>query len=135
MACTNCSLTIKADFEQNARDGGSVLDRFRNLSADEAYFLETFLRCRGIIRDVEARLGISYPTVRARLDSLLNVLSLSDGFVSGSKFTPPAPPPTPVPEETPDPPKENKPSAKDILSKLDSGALDAKAALDALKGN
>ena len=34
-------------------------------------FLELFLRCRGNLRDVERTLGLSYPTVRARLDALL----------------------------------------------------------------
>ena len=34
-------------------------------------FIEAFIRNRGIIKDVEAELGISYPTVRARLDETI----------------------------------------------------------------
>ena len=37
-------------------------------------FCETFLRCRGNLKDVGALLGISYPTARNRLDELLDAL-------------------------------------------------------------
>jgi hypothetical protein len=37
----------------------------------------TFLRCRGNIKDVERALGISYPTVRNRLEEVL--ARLGDG--------------------------------------------------------
>lgn len=37
-------------------------------------FCETFLRCRGSLKDVGASLGISYPTARNRLDDLLSAL-------------------------------------------------------------
>ena len=59
--------------------GHFELAPYRNLDAEQIRFLETFLRCRGVIRDVEAALGISYPTVRARLDALLNALGFADG--------------------------------------------------------
>lgn len=47
------------------------------LDAEQCKFLETFLRCRGMINSVERELGMSYPTVKARLDSLLDALHLS----------------------------------------------------------
>jgi hypothetical protein len=37
-------------------------------------YCETFLRCRGNLKDVGAALGISYPTARNRLDELLTAL-------------------------------------------------------------
>jgi hypothetical protein len=37
-------------------------------------FVETFVRCRGVIRDVERALGLSYPTVRAKLDAAIAAL-------------------------------------------------------------
>jgi hypothetical protein len=49
---------------------------FCGLSDEEIGFALTFLRCRGNIRDVEKALGISYPTVRARLESLTKRLGL-----------------------------------------------------------
>jgi hypothetical protein len=50
---------------------------FCGLSDEEIDFALTFLRSRGNIRDVERALGISYPTVRARLESLTKRLGLA----------------------------------------------------------
>ena len=44
------------------------------MSAEHQRFVETFVRSRGIIRDVERALGVSYPTVRARLDAAVSAL-------------------------------------------------------------
>lgn len=44
------------------------------LPREHQQFVETFLLCRGVIRDVERVLGISYPTVRARLDAAVTAL-------------------------------------------------------------
>lgn len=54
-----------------------ALPRVLNLDEEQFHFLETFLRCRGVISSVEKELGISYPTVRGRLDALLASLDLS----------------------------------------------------------
>src|SRR5947209_7810797 len=50
---------------------GSRLD---HLSGEYLAFVEVFLKNRGIIKDVEAELGISYPTVRARLDEVIRAM-------------------------------------------------------------
>ncbi len=55
-------------------DGHFALDRFARLSAEHLGFLEVFIKNRGVIKDVEAELGISYPTVRARLDEAIRGL-------------------------------------------------------------
>lgn len=47
------------------------------LGQEHQHFVETFLRCRGVIRDVERALGISYPTVRARLDAAVTALEVA----------------------------------------------------------
>jgi hypothetical protein len=44
------------------------------IASEHQQFIETFVLCRGIIRDVERALGISYPTVRARLDAAVSAL-------------------------------------------------------------
>src|SRR5438067_5655878 len=49
------------------------IPRFFRLPPDLQEFVLVFLRCEGKIRDVEAELGISYPTVCKRLD-LVNEL-------------------------------------------------------------
>jgi hypothetical protein len=45
-------------------------------------FLLIFLKCRGNIREVEKELSISYPTVRSRLDGLLDTLGLHEDEVT-----------------------------------------------------
>lgn len=47
-----------------------------SLDDDQRHFLEVFLRSRGVIATMEKELGISYPTVRSRLDALLQALDL-----------------------------------------------------------
>lgn len=46
------------------------------LAPDEENFLRVFLAARGSIKEVERRLGISYPTVKSKLEALLNKLGL-----------------------------------------------------------
>jgi hypothetical protein len=41
-------------------------------------FLVVFVKNRGVIRDVEKELGISYPTVRSRLDAVLAALGFTE---------------------------------------------------------
>lgn len=71
-------ITIRGRFE---------MPRFARLSPDQAHYLETFLRCRGMLNSVEKELGISYPTARARLDAVLRALDLT-----GTKEEPSASP-------------------------------------------
>lgn len=54
------------------------------LPVEQLKFLELFLRCRGNLRDVERALGLSYPTVRARLDALLATLGYTASESPGS---------------------------------------------------
>jgi hypothetical protein len=61
-------ITIRGRFE---------IPMYSRLDEEQQRFLETFLRCRGMLNSVERELGISYPTVRARLDSLLVSLGFS----------------------------------------------------------
>lgn len=56
--------------------GRFAIPRYAKLDKEQKHFLEVFLRCRGMLNSVEKELGMSYPTVRARLDSLLDALEL-----------------------------------------------------------
>ena len=49
---------------------------FCELSEEDSFFVLTFLKCRGSIKDVEKQLGISYPTVRSKLDNIIKRLGL-----------------------------------------------------------
>ena len=60
-----CDTVIENDF---------YLNKFDYLSADDLNFVETFLKCRGNIKEVEKELGISYPTVRSKLDDVIGKL-------------------------------------------------------------
>lgn len=55
------------------------------LSRDQLAFAETFIRARGIIKTAEAMLGISYPTVRSKLDDVIATMGLSpsDDAIAG----------------------------------------------------
>ncbi len=57
--------------------GRFALSPFQRLDEEQTNFLITFLRCRGVLSSVERELGLSYPTVRARLDALLKALGLA----------------------------------------------------------
>lgn len=65
LSCTACRTRLCGDFPPPP---------LARLSQEHQSFIETFVRCRGVIRDVERMLGISYPTVRARLDAAVNAL-------------------------------------------------------------
>ena len=48
--------------------------RFARLDRDQLALLESFLRARGNLREMERELGISYPTVRSRVEALVRSL-------------------------------------------------------------
>jgi hypothetical protein len=70
LECPNCGIAVEGRFESG------VLSR---LSREQLGFVETFLRCRGKIKDVEAELGISYPTVVGRLNDVLVTMGFEAG--------------------------------------------------------
>jgi hypothetical protein len=63
--CRSCGTTLEGDFS---------VGRFGRLSRDQLALLESFLRSRGNLRDMERELGISYPTVRSRVEALVRAL-------------------------------------------------------------
>ncbi|MEX2548432.1 MAG: DUF2089 domain-containing protein [Chloroflexota bacterium] len=68
--CNTCGTTIEGEFN---------VGRFAHLGRDQMLLLEGFLRSRGNLRELERELGVSYPTIRGRVESLLRSLGLSDG--------------------------------------------------------
>ena len=65
LECESCGTRVEGTF---------ALGRFQALTAEQLQFLETFVRVRGNIKDVERELGMSYPTARARLDAVIKAL-------------------------------------------------------------
>lgn len=65
LECAACGTRIEGSF---------ALGRFHQLTTEQLDFLETFIKARGNFKDVERELGISYPTVRSRLDAVIRAL-------------------------------------------------------------
>ena len=63
--CRSCGTTLEGDFS---------VGRFGRLNRDQLVLLESFLRSRGNLREMERELGISYPTVRGRVEALVRAL-------------------------------------------------------------
>jgi hypothetical protein len=103
LECDGCGTRLEGSFS---------LGRFHALSAEQLEFLETFIRARGNIKDVERELGISYPTVRSRLDAMIRAL----GFPSQAE---------------PDRETERR---KEILRELAEGRIAADDAANLLEG-
>ena len=59
-------------------EGEFGVGRFGKLSSEQMTLLESFLRSRGNLKEMERALGISYPTVRARVEALVQALGLGD---------------------------------------------------------
>jgi hypothetical protein len=69
LACNHCHTKVEGEF---------VSCKFCRLPKDQLEFVEVFLKCRGNIKDVEKELSISYPTVRNRLEEVLQSLGYRD---------------------------------------------------------
>jgi hypothetical protein len=66
--CAECDTTLEGRFS---------VGRFGRLNREQLALLESFLRARGNLRDLERELGISYPTVKNRLEALIRALGLT----------------------------------------------------------
>ncbi len=96
--------------------GKFKLPETARLSKDQRDFLEVFLRSRGVISTVEKELNLSYPTVRARLDVLLDAMGL-----------------VPYKESTRAKPRSAD-DRRQILDDLEQGLITAEEAKARLKG-
>lgn len=81
---TNCPVTggpLYVSELTSAKSGITIRGKFKlpptsRLNQEQRDFLEVFLRSRGVISTVEKELNMSYPTVRARLDAMLDAMGL-----------------------------------------------------------
>jgi hypothetical protein len=65
LSCNHCQTRLEGSFTSC---------KFCKLPVEQQEFIEVFIKCRGNIKDVEKELGISYPTVRNRLDGVIQAL-------------------------------------------------------------
>jgi hypothetical protein len=74
--CRTCGTTLEGDFN---------VGRFGRLGREQMAILESFLRSRGNLRDMERELGLSYPTVRSRVEALVRALGFGPRSDEGTE--------------------------------------------------
>ena len=67
--CRSCGTALEGEFG---------VGRFGRLDREQMSLLESFLRSRGNLKEMERELGISYPTVRGRVDALVRALGFGE---------------------------------------------------------
>jgi hypothetical protein len=90
-----------------AIEGAFALPRLAQLSAEDQVFVAAFLRAHGSIKEMEQVFGVSYPTVKARLNRVARSLEFVD--------------------ENP------QPSKSDVLERLQRGEITAAGAVAELE--
>ncbi len=70
LACRNCHTTLEGRF---------AMGRLFQLTSAQLDFVELFMRCEGKLNRVQEELGVSYPTVRSRLDEIIQALGYPIG--------------------------------------------------------
>ena len=67
--CTRCETIVLGRYEPC---------RFCKLSPESLQFLESFIKSRGNVKEMERELGISYWTIRGQLNALIQELGFED---------------------------------------------------------
>lgn len=66
MCCPECETKIEGDYP---------LPTLMRLSDDDQTFICDFVKCSGSLKEMSQKLGLSYPTVRNRLDDIITTLN------------------------------------------------------------
>lgn len=103
LECPSCHTQVSGQFD---------LGKFSRLNRKQLDFVEVFIRLRGNIKEVEEEMGISYPTVRKKLDEVIEALGYR-------------------PEKSPD--DETVEKRTKVLNALDEGEIDFEEAKNKLK--
>lgn len=104
-------IKLKCDSCHTSIEGNFSLCKFCRLTGDQKAFIEVFIKNRGNIKEIEKKLGISYPTVRNKLEEVIVELGYS-------------------PKET-----EAEVDKKEILEKLSNEEISSEEAIKLLKSN
>jgi hypothetical protein len=78
LGCRECDTIIESRFSAG---------RFSQLSAEQLDFIEVFVRYEGKITHMEDELGISYPTIRNRLHTVIRALGYEPGGETPEKLS------------------------------------------------
>jgi hypothetical protein len=99
---TESGIRIEGDFE---------LPPLALLPAEDQVFVAAFVRCHGSIKEMEKFFGVSYPTIKNRLNRI-------GARLPGAEIDVPAPP-----------------STSDLLTRLERGELNVREVLDQLRSD
>jgi hypothetical protein len=126
--CRSCGTALEGEFG---------VGRFGRLDREQMSLLESFLRSRGNLKEMERELGISYPTVRGRVDALVRALGFGepgadddeiDAEVEGGDAA------WPAPSGEPDDTAARRREILERLARKEMSAEDAAASLRELGG-
>ncbi len=70
MVCRNCGTAVEGRF---------TLGPLFQLTPEQRHFVEIFIRCEGKLNRVQEELGLSYPTVRSRLEEAMRAMGYEVG--------------------------------------------------------
>ena len=124
--CRSCGTALEGEFG---------VGRFGRLGKEQMALLESFLRARGNLKEMERELGISYPTVRGRVDALVRALGLADGSDAAADFDQPEAMETVADAETEADTAAERRSILERLARREIGADEAASALRELAGS
>ena len=103
--CASCDTVVEGRFTPG---------HFANLSPEQIEFIVTFVRCEGKINRMEQEIGLSYPTIRNRLQEVIRAL----GFEPGKE----------------EPAEIDQEQRNRILADLEAGKITADDAMRRLRG-
>jgi hypothetical protein len=111
LRCDNCNVKLEGPFQAH---------EFMFLSEEDLQFLRIFIQFEGRVRDMEAPLGLSYPTIRNRITEFKERL-----FNASTVFFDEAQKKKTIDEKNP----------LEVLSDLEDGEISFEDALKAIKKN
>src|SRR5271167_4363346 len=91
-----------------AIEGSFELPQLARLNQEDQVFITAFVRCHGSIKEMEQIFGVSYPTIKSRLNRVAQSLEFVD--------------------------TNPKPSRAEVLDRLKRGEINAQEAIAALEG-
>ncbi|HUO08683.1 MAG TPA: DUF2089 family protein [Phycisphaerae bacterium] len=65
MGCSHCHVKVEAEFP---------MSRLGRMPVEHQRFVEMFVLSGGNLKELAAEVGVSYPTIRARLDRVIDAL-------------------------------------------------------------
>jgi hypothetical protein len=76
---------VRIPEKQITVEGEFTLPQLARLSLEDQVFVVAFLRCHGTIKEMEQTFGVSYPTIKARLNRISSQLEFVETNPSPSR--------------------------------------------------